>query len=103
MAIGEIFGVPGPIPRRSHYDKWVLHSSDRRIKRQGRLSVASVLSMLSEVVRKLVGAGLFAKIRLTNGRLAEYYDSLVVCVSEEVPAIFRYSKGRTDSQSREYV
>ena len=59
---------------------------------------------LSEVVRKLVGAGLFAKIRLTNGRLAGYLGSLaVVCISEEVPAIFRYSKGRTDGRSREYV
>jgi hypothetical protein len=93
----------GLTTRKSLPPAKVLPWADRRIRHQERLSVASVPSMLSEVVRKFVRAGLFAKIRLTNGRLAEYYDIEVVCISEEVPAVFHYSKGRTDGQSREYV
>jgi len=74
VANARIFGVLGLIPRRSHYDEWVFLSGDQQIRHQERLAVALVLSMLSEVVRKLVGAGLFAKIRLTNGRLSGYLD-----------------------------
>jgi len=103
VAIGRIISRMGLTTRKLLPRAVVLPWADQRTRHQERLSVASVLSMLSEVVRKFVQAGLFAKIRLTNGRLAEYYDSVVVCISEEVPTGFHYSKGRTDGQSREYV
>lgn len=93
MANARIFGILGVRQEGFYHEGWVPPWADQRIRHQERLSVASVLSMLSEDVRKFVRADLFAKIRLTNGRLAEYYHSLVACVSEEVPTGFHCLDG----------
>jgi hypothetical protein len=77
-AIGRIISRSGLTTRKSLQPAMGLPWADQRIRQRGQLPVAVLFRRLSEVAWKFLRVCLFAKIGLTNGRLARYRIEIVV-------------------------